>query len=187
MDVLIHSKSTTSTPSTAETGVSPPASVPLLDEEKSILATIQKSLSSAKAEVFHQGSNGSSTHLDFLAMLTGLDDDTPICILPHYLVVTSPSNLPLGIWSCPTLGAGALVNTLTQQLDSNTQAPFQALTSSILFNLFLQTAAEYPADMLTPMMPVAAVQASCQSKFCEQHCPRHHLLCRPISHLLCVA
>jgi hypothetical protein len=38
--------------------------------------------------------------------------------------------------------------------------PFQVLTSSILFNLFLQAAAEYPADMVTPMIPVAAVQNS---------------------------
>jgi hypothetical protein len=160
MDALIHSKSTTSTPSTAETGVLPSASVSLLDEENSILAAVQKSLSSVKTEVFHQGLNGGGTHLDFSAMLTGLDDDTTVCLLPHYLVVTSPSALPLGIWSCPTMGAGALLNTLTQQLDSNTQAPFQALTSSILFNLFLQTAAKYPADMVTPMTPVAAVQAN---------------------------
>ena len=49
---------------------------------------------------------------------------------------------------------------LTQQLDINTQAPFQVLTSSILFSPFLQSAAEYPADMVTPMVPVAAVQDS---------------------------
>jgi hypothetical protein len=147
MDVLIHSKSTTSAPSAADPGVSPHASVSPLDEEKSILAAVQKSLSSAKAEAFHQGPNGGGTHLDFSAMLTGLDDDTPVCVLPRYLVVTGPSALPLGIWSCPTLGAGALVNALTQQLDSNTQAPFQVLTSSVLFSLFLQAAAEYPANM----------------------------------------
>jgi hypothetical protein len=52
------------------------------------------------------------------------------------------------------------MNALTQQLDSNTQKPFQALTSSILFNLFLQTAAEYPANIVTPMTPIATVQAS---------------------------
>jgi hypothetical protein len=62
MDELIHSKSTTSAPYAAESGVSPPDSVSLLDEEKSILAAIQKSLSSAEAEVFHQGPNGGSTH-----------------------------------------------------------------------------------------------------------------------------
>jgi hypothetical protein len=45
-------------------------------------------------------------------MLTGMDDETPVCVLPCYLVVTGPSILPLGIWSCPTLGAGALVNAL---------------------------------------------------------------------------
>jgi hypothetical protein len=160
MDALIHSKSTNSAPSAAESGVSPPASVSLLGKEKSILAAVQKSLSSAKAEVFHQGPNGCSTHLDFSATLTGLDNDTPICVLPHYLVVTVPSTLPLGIWSCPTLGAGALVNALMQQLDNSTQAPFQALTSSVLFSLFLQAVAKHPADMVTPMMPVTAVQDS---------------------------
>jgi hypothetical protein len=60
MDALIHSKSTTSVPYAAESGVSPPDSV--LDEEKSILAAIQKSLSSVEAEVFHQGPNCGSTH-----------------------------------------------------------------------------------------------------------------------------
>ena len=49
---------------------------------------------------------------------------------------------------------------LTQQLDSNTQAPFVVLTSSFLFNLSLQAVAEYPANMITPMMPVAAIQDS---------------------------
>jgi hypothetical protein len=160
MDALIHSKSTTSAPSAADPGVSPHTSVSPFDEEKSILAAVQKSLSSAKAEAFHQGPNGGGTHLDFSATLTGLDDDTPVCVLPRYLVVTGPSALPLGIWSCPTLGAGALVNALRQQLDSNTQAPFQVLTSSVLFSLFLQAAAEYPADMVTPRTPVTAVQES---------------------------
>ena len=103
MDALIHSKSTTSAPSAAETGVPPPALASFLDEEKAIIAAVHKSLSSAKAEAVHQGPNGSSTRHELSATLTGLDDDTPVCILSCYVVVTGPSTLPLGIWSCPTL------------------------------------------------------------------------------------
>ena len=85
MDALrIHSKSTTTA---ADPGVSPPVSVPLLDEEKPILAAIQNSLSSVKAEVFCQGPNGGGTHLNFSATLTGLDDVTPVCVFPRFLVV----------------------------------------------------------------------------------------------------
>jgi hypothetical protein len=47
-----------------------------------------------------------------------------------------------------------------QQPDNNTEAPFQVLTSSVLFSLFLQAVAEHQADMVTPVMPIAAVQDS---------------------------
>jgi hypothetical protein len=44
MDAHIHSKSTTSASSTADTGFLPPALASLLDEEQSIIATMQCSL-----------------------------------------------------------------------------------------------------------------------------------------------
>jgi hypothetical protein len=82
MDVLIHSKSTTSAPSAAESGVLPPDSVSLLDEEKSILAAIQKSLSLVEAEVFHQGPNCGSTHPNLIFPL-------PCCLAPLPTMVFS--------------------------------------------------------------------------------------------------
>jgi hypothetical protein len=130
MDALIHSKSTASAPSAAESGVSPPVSVPLLDEEKTILAAIQKSLSSAKAEVFHQGP--SSTHLDFSATLTGLDDDTPVCVLPRYLVMTGPSSQCFTPWHLVMPNTGSMSSCRSSHPATGQQHP-STFSSAHLF------------------------------------------------------